>query len=303
MNELNLAVDLVEEQIVRGNLRWLANFNEIHRNYRIEDLTTPLYASGSLQEKGFLLSRVFSALVTPKYKVNLLVFTYQDFNESFVKKLITLCKRKFGTENVWTFLALVQSNPFDKSVKKMIESFEEAPVGVSAYSLESKESVVSNNALGRGLRKQLRLAEPTFEAFDLPDYVKSFTMALFLGTIMLFTMQLISNLQIFSLAYIPITVMALILFSIIAGHLLYKSQYRTTLTMTTEGFELRKGKVSTKRKWAEFEDATIFITPRRETYIRLHEEKRTFDLPLSRVGLSRKDMYNNIKQILSKKEQ
>lgn len=302
MNELNLVVDLVEEQIARGNLRWLANFNEIHRNYRMEDLTIPLYASGGLEEKGFLLSRLFSALVTPKYKVNLLVYTYQEFNESFVKKLITLCKRKFGTEN-WTFLALVQGKPFEKSVKKTIESYEEAPVGISAYSLESKESIVSNNTLGRGLKKQLKLAEPTFEAFDLPDYVKSFTIALFSGTMVLFTIQLISTLQIFTLTYLPITVMSLLFFSIIAGHLLYKSQYRTTLTMTSEGFELRRGKVSTKRKWAEFNDATIFITPRRETRIRLHEEKRTFDIPLSRVGLSRKDTYNNIKQILSKKDQ
>jgi hypothetical protein len=302
MNELNLAVDLVEEQIVRGNLRWLANLNEIQRNYRMEDLTIPLYASGSLQEKGFLLSRLFSALVTPKYKVNLLVYTSQEFDESLVKKTVTLCKRKFGVEN-WTFIALVQNAPFSKSIKKMIESYEEAPVGISAYSLESKEVAVSNNTLGRGLKKQLRLAEPTFEAFDLPDYMKSFTLALLVGTLMLLMVHLFSTLQVFTLAYLPITIMSLILFSIVAGHLLYKSQYRTTFTMTTDGFELQKGKSSIKRKWAEFKDATIFITPRRETYIRLYEEKRTFDIPLSRVGLSRKDTYNNIKQILSKKEQ
>jgi len=301
MNELDLVVDLVEEQIVRGNLRWLANLNEIHRNYRMEDLTIQLYASGGLEEKGFLLSRLFSSFVTPKYKVNLLVLTQEEFNESILKKLITICKRKFGKDN-WIFLALIQNKAFEKPAKKMIESFEESPVGITAYSLESKDYVVSNNPLGRGLKKQLRLIEPTFEAFDLPDYVKSFTIALSLSTITLFMVQLFSGLPIFTVTYLPVIVMTLLLFSIIAGHMLYKSQYRTTLTMTTEGFELRKGQSSTKKKWAEFKNATIFITSRRETLIRLHGENGTFDLPLSRVGLSRKDTFNSIKQMLGKEK-
>ena len=300
MNELSLSVDLVEEQIVRGNLRWLANFNEIHRSYRLEDLTIPLHASGGLQEKGFLLSRVFSSFVTPRYQVHLLVCTYPELNESTLRKLITLCKRKFGTEN-WTFLILVQSKPFDKSVKKTIETYEEAPVGISAYSLESKEAIASNNTLGRGLKKQLKLTEPTFEAFDLPDYVKSFTIALFAGTMTLLIVQWVTSLQIFGISHLPITIVSLILFSIIAGHLLYKSQYRTRLIMAVDGFELRKGKKVTKRKWAEFKDVAVFITPGHETYIRLYEEKGFFDIPLSRVGLSRKDTYNDIKQILNRK--
>jgi hypothetical protein len=302
MNELNLTVDMVEEQIVKGNLRWLANLNEIHRNYRMEDLTIPLYASGGLEEKGFLLSRLFSSLVTPKYKVHLLVYTHEEFNESLLKKLITLCKRKFGKDN-WIFLALIQTKAIEKSVREMIESFEESPVGVTAYSLESQDYVVSNNPLGRGLKKQLRLTEPTFEAFDLPDYVKSFTIALAVSTIMLLTVQFISALPIFTLAYLPITVMSVLLFSIMAGHLLYKSQYRTTLTMTAQGFELRKGQSSVKKKWADFKNATIFITSKRETLIRLHGENETFDLPLSRVGLSRKDTLNSIKQVLGKERE
>lgn len=302
MNELDLTVDLVEEQIVRGNLRWLANLNEIHRNYRIEDLTIPLYASGGLEEKGFLLSRLFSSFVTPKYKVQLLVCAQEEFNESILKKLITVCKRKFGKDN-WIFLALIQTRAIEKSVKKMIENFEESPVGITAYSLASKDYVVSNNPLGRGLRKQLRLTEPTFEAFDLPDYVKSFTICLASSTFILLMLQLVFSLSIFTVTYLPIIVMALLLFSIIAGHLLYKSQYHTTLTMTTEGFELRKGQSTTKKKWAEFKNATIFITSRRETLIRLYGENGTFDLPLSRVGLSRKDTFNSIKQMLGKEKE
>jgi hypothetical protein len=54
----------------------LANFNEIHRTYTIGDITFPIYASGSLQERGFFLSKIFSALVTPKYKIHLFSSTH-----------------------------------------------------------------------------------------------------------------------------------------------------------------------------------------------------------------------------------
>ena len=52
MAELDFITDMVEEKLVKGNLRWLANFNEIHRDYPISDIAFPIYASGSLQERG-----------------------------------------------------------------------------------------------------------------------------------------------------------------------------------------------------------------------------------------------------------
>ena len=81
MIELTFITDLIEEQIIKGRFRWIANFNEIHRNHPIEDLIFPIYAAGGLQEKGFLLSRVYSAIVTPRYKVHLLVYTAPEISK------------------------------------------------------------------------------------------------------------------------------------------------------------------------------------------------------------------------------
>ena len=63
MYELRFIADLVEERIVKGHLRWLANFSEIRKDYAVEDITFPIYALGGLQEKGFFLSRIYSSLV------------------------------------------------------------------------------------------------------------------------------------------------------------------------------------------------------------------------------------------------
>jgi hypothetical protein len=297
MDELNLTVDMIEEQIVKGNLRWLANLSEIHRDFQLEDIRIPLYASGGLEEKGFLLSRMFSTLVTPKYKVHFLVDTSPEFDERFLRKLITACKRKFGKDN-WTFLVLVQNRAIEKSARNFIESLEDPTTGVVVYSPTPKDEAISKNVLGRGLKKQLRLTEAKFEAFDLPDYIKSFTIAFGISTLALVSLQTVFGISVFNLTILPITLLLLFLFSIIVGHSLYKSRYHTTLLMDTKGFELRKGQSLVKKKWTDFKDATIYITPRHETCIRLYGEKEKIDLPLSRTGLSRKEMYNNIRQML-----
>jgi len=95
-----------------------------------------------------------------------------------------------------------------------------------------------------------------------------------------------------------VAILVLLFFSIAAGHSLYKSQYHVTLLLTKDGFSLKKGSSLTERKWSEFRDAVIYVTPRRETCIRLYGENKPFDLPISRVGLSRKEAYNSIRQLL-----
>jgi hypothetical protein len=45
---------------------------------------------------------------------------------------------------------------------------------------------------------------------------------------------------------------------------------------------------------------TVYITPRRETCLRLHAGKESFDLPISRAGISRKEAYDTIKQLIAK---
>ena len=290
---------MVEEQIVKGNLRWLANFNEIHKDYTIGDVTFPIYASGGLREKGFFLSRIYSALVTPKYKVHLLLYTAPEVNPKLLRKIIISCKSKFGADD-WIFLGLVQNQPFEKTVKEAITNTADKTVGIAAFSLASKETVTSNNVLGKGLAKQLKLTEAKFEAFDLPNYLKSFTMIFGLGTLILVAMAL-SGIQEVS-NNMPLALLLIAVFSLIIGHRIYKTRYHVSLSLNSKGFRLQEGGNVQERKWSNYTDMTIYITPRMETCLRLHSKDENFDLPLSRVGISRKEAYDTIKQLIKKKQ-
>ena len=294
--ELNFITDMVEEQIIKGHFRWLANFNEIHIDYAIGDIAFPIYASGGLQERGFVLSRIFSAFVTPKYKIHLLLYTAPEVNNKLLRKIILSCKNKFGADD-WIFLGLVQSQPFEKTVKEAITSTADKTVGIAAFSLTSKEIVTSNNVLGKGLAKQLKLTEAKFEAFDLPNYLKSFTIVFGLGTLMLIVIALSGVPQ----AIHPLTLLLMAVFSLIAGRSIYKSRYHMTLSLNSRGFRLQEGRKVTEGKWSNYSDVTMYITPKMETCLRLHLKEETFDLPLSRVGISRKEAYNAIRQLIKKK--
>ncbi|MEM2690808.1 MAG: hypothetical protein QXS01_01745 [Candidatus Bathyarchaeia archaeon] len=297
MYELNFAVDMVEEQLVRGNLRWLANFSEIYKDYTVGDVTFPLYASGSLQEKGFFLSRIFSALVTPRYKIHLLIYTEQNFDPKLIRKLILACKGKFGSED-WIFLGLVQKEAFQKATKEAIANTADKNVGIVAYSLASNERITSENVLGKGLAKQLKLTEAKFEAFDLPNYLKSFTITFFLVVLFLVFLTISGIQNIVN----PLSLLIAIVVSLIVGHRLYKNRYHTMLSMNGKGFQLWEGKTVKKGKWTDFSDVAIYVTPKRETCLRLYSKNGNIDLPLSRTGLSRKETYSMIKRLIKRDE-
>jgi len=293
-----LIVDLVEEQLTKGKFRWLANFKELYKNYRIGEFTFPLYATGGLEERGFFLSRIFSAFVTPKYKVHFLLYSAPKIDMKLVRNLIIQSKKRFTGED-WIFLGLFQANPIDKNVKEAVENIADKRVGIVLHSLASKDVIASKNVLGKALQKHLKIAEAKFEAFDLPNYLKSFAITFFLCILALIAIAFLGN---FPQIVRPETILVVATISLIAGHKLYKTRYHTTLTLTKNGFELREGKTIKKHKWIEFDEITISITPRYETYIRLRAKKKTLDLPLSRIGISRKDAYTLIRQLIKKKK-
>ena len=292
--ELNFIVDMMEEQLAKGNLRWLANFTEIYRDYPLGDFMVPIYAVGSLTEKGFFLSRMFSLFVTPKYKIHFLLHTTHELSVKSLRKLILSCKHKFGADD-WVFITLVQDKPVEKAVKSAVLNLADERVGVAAYSLASKTEISSDNVLGRSLKKNLKLTEARFEPINVPDYLKSVAIVFSLGTLFLVALLFLG-------VYINMFLSLLIMlaFSIIAAYPIYKRRYHTVFSLDSRGFKLWKGRNLVEGRWSNYTDVSIHITPQHETHIRLHSKEETFDIPLSKVGLSRKEAYNAIKQILKK---
>jgi hypothetical protein len=297
MIELTFINDLIEEQIIKGRFRWLANFSEVRKSYPIEDLVFPIYATGGLQEKGFLLSRVYSAFVVPRYKVHLIVYSAPEITREVLGKIVVALKRKFPSPD-WVFLILVQGQPITNSVKDSIEENDDKNLGIAAYGLGAKETITSNNVLGRGLGKQIKPNEAKYENFDLPNFLKAFTATFVLGVLLLIFLALSG----FPLAIQPATIMILLVFSVILGYVIYRSRYHMSVVIDSRGFKLREGKKISERKWSSYSDVSVYISPKVEVFLRLKSKDDTFDLPLSRSGLPRRETYRMVKQIIKGKQ-
>jgi hypothetical protein len=295
VDELNFIIDMVEEQLVKGGLRWLANFNEIQRDYTVGNTRFPIYASGGLQERGFFLSKIYSTLVTPKYKVHLFLHTAPDVDPKLLRNIILSCKGKFGPDD-WVFLALVQTQPLGKGLKETIRGTEDRTVGITAYSLASKETVSSDNVLGKGLAKQLNLTEAKFEAFDLPSYLKSFLIIFFMSTMFLVVIALSGLRQ----AIQPLTLLLMAAISIIVGYSIYKSRYHTSLTINMKGFKLKEGSRLKEGRWSDYRNVTIYVAPNKEAFLRLQAKENNFDIPISRAGVPRRETYNVVRELVGK---
>jgi len=298
MYELRFITDLVEEQLVKGRLRWLASFSEIRKDYPVEDLTFPIYASGGLQEKGFFLSRIFSALVTPRYKVHLLLYTSPEISHSLLRKIILALKHKFDADD-WVFLVLAQGQPVGQALKESVEDVKDKTLGICVYGVGAKEVVTSSNVLGKGLAKQLKLNEVRYENFDLPNYLKSFTATLTLGVLLLVFLMMSGVQQL--VAQLPVALLILSILSLIVGYAIYKSRYHMSVSIDSKGFQLREGKKIKEGKWTDYSSLSIFVSPKLETFLRLKSKNATFDLPLSRPGLPRRETYSMVKQLMRKK--
>ena len=296
MQEIDFIVDMIEERLAKGGFQWLANFKEIRHDFQIGDIIFPVYAFGGLEERGFLLSKVFSALVTPKYKIHLLLYASDNIDKKLLRNLIISCKSKFGPDD-WILLGLIQSKPLERETKETVQNTADTRVGIVLSSLASKDEVVSNNVLGKNLKKQLKLTEARFEAFDTLDYLKALSLIFILGTVFLIALQVFLT--------IPLTlysILAMFILSMVAAYPVYKSRYHRVVKLDSKEFEVSKGKSSTQGKWTDYSDVSIYIAPNRELYLRLHSQgKGTFDLPVSRVGISRKDAYDSVKQFLKRK--
>jgi predicted aminopeptidase len=99
----------------------------------------------------------------------------------------------------------------------------------------------------------------------------------------------------------PLTLMIMLVFSIIVGYVIYKSRYHMSVSIDSKGFQLHEGKKTKEGKWTDYSGLSIFISPKLETFLRLKSKDATFDLPLSRTGMPRRETYSMVKQLIKKK--
>jgi len=152
---------LEEELMVKGG-RWIADFRESERNYRLGDLTFDIYLSGGTKMKGFgLFSRILSALLLPSYSVACYVIKVRSSNlvsPDFLKKLLSIIRGNAEKNHIkWSWLMLIVRDDPPSKVVKLVENHKDKEIGLLLHNPDSKLLVNSKNLLGERMRACLKL--------------------------------------------------------------------------------------------------------------------------------------------------
>jgi len=154
------ALAVLEKEMMKGRGRWVADFNESFRAYRVGDVTFDLFISGNTRTKGFLLSRLFSFFLNPNYEVGFFAIDAHDrdeLNARRLRKWILAAKSHMAkSEMRWAWLVLVGQSPSD-SAKKCIREATDKNVGIAYLDLDSRQVISADTFLGRQLKKYIKL--------------------------------------------------------------------------------------------------------------------------------------------------
>jgi len=153
-------MEKLERVMMKGRGRWVADFNESFRVYRVGDVTFDVFISGNTREKGFLISRFFSFFLNPNYEVGFFAVAAGQETEPNSRRLrkwilaVKSCMRK--SEMKWAWLALIGST-ISESFSKQVQEAGDPSVGIAYIDVDRRQIVSSDNYLGRQLKRYMRI--------------------------------------------------------------------------------------------------------------------------------------------------
>ena len=153
-------VDSVEKQLMKGKGRWVADFKESFREYRVRDLKFDALVRGDTRVKGFFLSRLFSFMLNPNYEVACFILsldTRERLDEKSLARYLTAIKSFMKKEKIdWSWFLLVGTR-FGGGVKNAVAGLSDRALGVALVDSESREMVNSGSYLGRQFKKYIKI--------------------------------------------------------------------------------------------------------------------------------------------------
>lgn len=158
--DLRNFIDNIENQLIKGRGKWIAEFNESFINYPLGNFVFPLVVRGQTRSKGFLLSRLFAYLSMPNYLVS--CFVYPSEINSYLKKekleiLLGEISKMMKKNNVkWSWLIIPKEGEFNQRIIKWVEKNDLSNIGIALVNINTKNILTNNSVIGRKIKTTLK---------------------------------------------------------------------------------------------------------------------------------------------------
>lgn len=150
----------IEKSLMLGRGRFIADFTESFRNYRVDNVIFDAFLHGNTRMKGFLLSRLFSATINPNYYVACFMISIADnkgFDKKFLSELLHAVRARMKEDEMrWAWLFIFAAKGAN-APRKMIEGLKDQFIGVAMVDVNSGNIVHSDSYIGKQAKRFIRI--------------------------------------------------------------------------------------------------------------------------------------------------
>jgi hypothetical protein len=150
----------LEKTLMGGRGRWIADFNESHKNFRIGDIKFDVLIEGNTRMKGFVLSRLFSFLLNPNYSVSCFILSTKSvrkLDQNSLRKVLAAIRSYMKKKEIkWSWLFIFSTEKM-QSLRNMIQKMDDQTIGVAFVDINSKEIFHSNSYLGKQAKRFVKI--------------------------------------------------------------------------------------------------------------------------------------------------
>jgi hypothetical protein len=146
----------LEDNLMVGGGRWVADFNESFWEYPMGDLVFDVFITATVRPKGFFLSRVAAWLTTPNYYVACFAYSKDPGLKRLHEILGTISEFLKKEEFAWAWLVLPNEGAFSRKARAMVESTGINEVGIALVDLNSQEIITGASYWSRRMTRFIK---------------------------------------------------------------------------------------------------------------------------------------------------
>lgn len=133
----------LEDNLIVGSGKWVADFNESFWEYPMGDLVFDMFITAKVRPKGFFLSKVAAWLTTPNYYVACFAYSKDPGLKRLHEILTTISRFLKEEEFAWAWLVIPHEGEFSRKARMMVEHTDVREIGIALVDLNSQEIVNS----------------------------------------------------------------------------------------------------------------------------------------------------------------
>jgi hypothetical protein len=139
----------LENNLIVGGGRWVADFTESFWEHPVGGLTFDMVVTGQMRVRGFLISRFISWIAMPNYQAACFVYSQDPELKGLGKTLKAIKGFMKERELDWSWLVIPRKEAFSQQAKAVVEKDESQELGIALVDLSSQEITSSRSYIGR----------------------------------------------------------------------------------------------------------------------------------------------------------